>query len=89
MQSDKDTTSKIYNKLQDYIKKGNIELFLFESPANNYKPAPTEGYFAMRSNKRRIFMNLDNGHIPHPDEIQRRIDSKQYTELLISESKTS
>lgn len=82
MQSD--NLSVNWNKLKEYLKQGYVEMFVFEAIPNNYKPAPSEGYFAMRSHKRRIFMNLDNGCIPHPDEIKRRIDTKQYTELLIN-----
>lgn len=48
----------------------NVEVFLAESPHNNYKPKPPEGFFAMRSHKRRIFMPLLNGRIPPPDLVQ-------------------
>ena len=54
------------------------EIFLFESPVNNYQPRPPEGCFAMRSHKRRIFMPLLNGRIPPPDLVQERIKLGEY-----------
>ena len=34
-----------------------VELFLHESPHNYYFPPAPEGYFALRSSKRRIFIS--------------------------------
>ena len=56
----------------------NVEVFLAESPHNNYKPKPPEGFFAMRSRNRRIFMPLLNGRIPPPDLVQERIKLGEY-----------
>ena len=56
----------------------NVEVFLVESPHNNYKPKPPEGFFAMRSHKRRIFMPLLNGRVPPPDLVQERIKLGEY-----------
>lgn len=33
-----------------------FELFLHESRANGYQPQPPEGWTALRSNKRRVFL---------------------------------
>lgn len=55
------------------------EIFLIESPANHYVPAPPKGWFAMRSNKRRIFLRLDNWCIPSSDEVYRRIQNGEFT----------
>ena len=55
-----------------------VEVFLMESPYNNYQPKPPEGFFAMRSHKRRIFMPLLNGRIPPPDLVQERIKLGEY-----------
>ncbi len=36
-----------------------IEIFLCESPLNNYQPQPPTGWTAFRSNKRRVFVKND------------------------------
>lgn len=59
---------------------GRFELFMFEAPCNNYQPAPPIGWFAMRSNKRRIFLQLVNGTMLNGDEVQRRIRVREFTE---------
>jgi hypothetical protein len=57
-----------------------IELFLVESPENKYQPEPPDGWFGLRSNKRRIFMRLNGTSVPPPDEIQARIDRGDYVD---------
>jgi hypothetical protein len=71
------TTSQLLAaRLQQLTK--NTEMFLMESPYNNYQPRPPEGCFAMRSHKRRIFMPLLNGRIPPSDLVQERIKLGEY-----------
>ena len=51
-------TSKIpeafFEKLRALVAKS--EIFLCEAPYNNYTPSPPEGYIALRSQKRRLFV---------------------------------
>ncbi len=54
------------------------EIFLVESPHNNYSPSPAKGWFAMRSNKRRVFMQLSDGKIPDANEIQWRLSKEEF-----------
>lgn len=52
------------------------DLFVIESPSNWGTPGysrPPPGWFAIRSSTKRLFMQLDRGAMPHPDEIQRRL----------------
>lgn len=51
----KERLGKIINKFKGLVDK--VELFLHESPHNNYFPPAPEGYFALRSSKRRIFIS--------------------------------
>jgi hypothetical protein len=75
-------STDIVNKFKELVTQ--CELFLFESPCNNYQPAPPTGWFAMRSHKRRIFMQLVNGAIPNGDEVQRRINAEEFTEYPLT-----
>ena len=59
------------------------EMLLFESPANKYQPAPPDGWFALRSSKRRVFMRLNNGRRPPPEEIQERLKTGEFNELSL------
>lgn len=54
------------------------EFFLYESPDNHYQPAPPEGYFAMRSDKRRIF--LPNVARSSPERAQEFIAAGEFIE---------
>lgn len=63
-----------------YMKEHAVEMFLMESPQNHYVPTPPEGCFGMRSNKRRIFLQLNNGAVPTPDEIEYLIKHKEFIE---------
>ena len=49
-------TGVLMSLLKDHIKNGNTEFALIESPLNNYRPSPPEGFMAFRSNKRRLFI---------------------------------
>ena len=60
------------------------EMFLFEAFANKYQPAPPDGWFALRSSRRRIFMRLNDGRVPAPEEIQERLKSGEFTEHPLS-----
>ena len=55
------TTKSIYKKLSEFVAKNPVEIFMIESPQNHYQPEPPEGYFAVRSAKRRLFVRLDEG----------------------------
>lgn len=68
----------IYNQLKHLA--GQHEIFLFEAPSNKYQPAPQEGWFGMRSSKRRVFMRLDNGKMPTPDVVQSRLAVGEFVE---------
>lgn len=57
------------------------EIFLFESPYNNYHPKPPEGFFAMRSSKRRVFIPLDHGKMPSPITVQSRLDTGEFVSM--------
>lgn len=59
----------------------NVEVFLFESPYNNYLPKPPEGFFAMRSSRRRIFIPLDRGKMPSPITVQSRLDTGEFMSI--------
>lgn len=67
-------------ELYRLAKERNIEAVLMESPSNNYRPAPPDGWFGMRSQSRRLFLKLNNGHIPGADEIVDRIKRGQFIE---------
>ncbi len=54
------------------------EMFLFESPNNHYQPKPPKVWFALRSDRRRIFMGLKDGKIPTPDEINVSLIKEEY-----------
>lgn len=66
-------------KLQQLME--NTELFMFESPYNNYLPKPPEGCFAMRSSKRRVFIPLDHGKMPSPITVQSRLDTGEFVSM--------
>ena len=70
------------NALADKIKQlaTQHELFLYESHANNYQPAPPVGWFAMRSHKRRIFLQRIDDRIPNGEIVQSMINAKEYHE---------
>jgi hypothetical protein len=57
-----------------------VEIFLFESPNNKYRPSPPLGFFAVRSNKRRLFLRLDNGRVPGSDRINTLIAQNEFIE---------
>lgn len=73
------TTSHIYKKMLEQISKTNVEMFLFESPYNRYTPAPPDGYVALRSNKRRLFVKADLRS--NPENVQKLIEQKEYIEM--------
>lgn len=73
----------IYERLVQTVKEADVELFLFESPHNHYQPVPPEGYFGIRSHKRRLFVQLDEGRIP-VGKIQDRINSGEYIEYQLT-----
>ena len=64
---------------QEYCKKFkalandvNCDFFLYESPSNHYSPAPPDGYFALRSSKRRIFLpNMYRGKLFNISELTK------------------
>lgn len=60
-----------------------FELFLFESPHNRYRPEPPPGFFALRSNKRRIFVKLKDGKYPAPLNIEQLISSGEFIESTL------
>ena len=71
-------------KLRAFAAMDKVDLFLIESPANHYQPAPPPGWFGLRSSRRRVFMQtLANGSWPHPDEIQRRLRVGEYEEVTL------
>ena len=66
----------------------NVEVFLVESPHNNYKPKPPEGFFAMRSHKRRVFLPLDGGKTPSPITMQVQLDTGEFVSMPLDYAKT-
>ena len=57
------------------------EVFLVESPHNNYQPEPPEGFFAIRSHKRRVFLPMDGGKMPSPITVQSRLDTGEFVSV--------
>jgi hypothetical protein len=63
------------------MKEMGTDIFLFEAHANHYLPEPPDGFFAVRSNKRRLFLRLNNGAVPAPEEINELIHRKEFIEI--------
>lgn len=70
--------TSLVGKMLEKLKQANVEIFLVESPYNHYQPAPPVGFCGFRSNKRRIFLPLNNGC--YPKNAQALIDAKEYIE---------
>lgn len=56
-----------------------FDLFLIEAP-KNHQPEPPIGYFALRSSKRRVFIQLDNGSIPDINKIENKLKIGEFIE---------
>lgn len=56
-----------------------VELFLHESAANHYQPPPPPGFVALRSNKRRVFVQEGTS-----DEMAARLRAGEYHEEPLS-----
>jgi hypothetical protein len=67
---------EFYDRVKELTK--DTEMFLHESPYNNYQPKPPEGFFALRSHKRRLFIKGTYG--PH---VQNLIEQKEYIEISL------
>ena len=66
-------------KLLQWAKECDTELWVIESPENNYQPKPPVGYFGMRSHKRRAFFKRSaTGQIPSSDYISSAMDSGDF-----------
>lgn len=70
----------IYESLRQCIRENTTEFFLFESPYNNYQPKPPDGFFAMRSEKRRIFIRLTAGQAADAEVVKKLIENHEYIE---------
>ena len=66
-----ESIKKLVSKWSDKLK--DVEMFLFESPYNNYYPKPNKGEFALRSHKRRLFFLLERGNIPKNIDLNKAI----------------
>jgi len=64
--------TEFFRELNELCK--DLEMFVIEATPNDYTPAPPEGWFGMRSHKRRVFLPLVDGrHYPNRREMMAMI----------------